>query len=152
MLLVEEIMVQGGHDPKKTKWALSNWTPRPAYNAKEKSRLEMGCNYCTWVQLRRAPNTVYDLCLPTYNRNFELPHVLLVVQSTKTKQKKSPASSNFISHSLVCSSLPDSQSWAVYEARKGGRGDQSGATLALGTQRSFMQDFGQRGLDNPERR
>ena len=34
----------------------------------------------------------------------------------------------------------------------GGGGDQSGATSALGTQHSFMQDFGQQGLNNPQKK
>jgi len=87
------------------------------------------------------------------NRKFRTTPRTAGCKRYKDESKKTPASSNFISHSLVCSTIPKIQTWAAYEARKGedAEDDQVGATSVLGAQRNFMQDFGLHGCDNPEK-
>jgi hypothetical protein len=75
---------------------------------------------------------------------------------------KRPGSSNFISHSSKCKSVPPEMTWAAFEARNGaevGEGDaqastsgaagSSGVAPGLEAQRSFMDNFSARGLQNP---
>jgi hypothetical protein len=74
----------------------------------------------------------------------------------KDETLKAPASSNFISHSLVCNAIPAAKSWPAFEAQNGkevevGENGGGNATSTLGAQRSFMQDFTTRGYENPEK-
>jgi hypothetical protein len=71
---------------------------------------------------------------------------------------KRPGSSNFISHSSKCKSVPAEQTWEAYEARNGadagvGEGDARGGPSGIGggleAQRSFMDNFSARGIQNP---
>ena len=68
--------------------------------------------------------------------------------------RKRPPSSNFISHSLACKSVPEALTWVAYEAHNGaevGSNKQSDIRVSGGAeaQRALMDRFSARGLQNP---
>ena len=72
---------------------------------------------------------------------------------------KRPPSSNFITHSMICKAVPAAESWAAFQAARNGTGrpemsgtgDSAAKVVGIEGQRTFMDHFTARGLQNPER-
>src|SRR5882762_8483265 len=71
---------------------------------------------------------------------------------------KRPPSSNFITHSMICKSVPVAESWASFQVARNSTespemgGEESAAKVrGIEAQRTFMDHFSARGLQNPEK-
>ena len=71
---------------------------------------------------------------------------------------KRPLSSNFITHSKICKSIPAEESWASFQVHNGtdghemGGGDEYAAKVGgIEAQQTFMDHFSACGLQNPEK-
>ena len=71
---------------------------------------------------------------------------------------KRPPSSNFITHSKICKSIPAEESWASFQVHNGtdghemGGGDEYAAKVGgIEAQQTFMDHFSACGLQNPEK-
>lgn len=145
---------KAGRNPKKSRWAISNFTAPPTVNQSTKGDpvWRWQCKWCPYV-INFGSNSVPESLLKI-NRAFRTSTRTKGCVKFEQETIELVVDSNFHSHLAKCPQLPPDASFEAYEAAElaamaGTRPLPSASTSNIVAQRNTMSKFVQEGIANP---